>query len=188
MIGATQIRAGSVIVFKGDPHKVLTVSHVKPGKGGGFMQTKLRNLLTGLQMEHRFRSEEKVEKAYLEGIEMEYLYAQGDDEYCFMNTENYEQVVLGKEILGDNIYYLKDNTKFVIEYFNNTPVSVNPPKMVELEIIDTPPNLKGATATQSMKPAKLETGLMVNVPPFVENGEIIRVDTAENKYLERAKN
>lgn len=187
MINATQIRAGSVIVFKGDPHKVLSVGHVKPGKGGGFMQTKLRNLLSGLQMEHRFRSEEKVERAYLDGVDMEYLYPQGDDEFCFMNTENYEQVTLTAEVLGDNVYYLKENVVFVIEYFKTEPVSVTPPKMIELEITDTPPNLKGATATQSLKPATLETGLVVQVPPFVETGEIIRVDTVENKYIERAK-
>ncbi len=186
MINATQIRAGMTILFNGAPHTVMTCKHITPGKGNAVVQTRLRNIETGIATENRYRSDEKLEKARLDKVEMNYLYSDGETHH-FMNSQTYEQIELSSEKLGDSVYYLIENIKFIIEFYKENPIGVIPPKVVELKIIDTPPNLKGATATASPKPAKLETGLMVNVPPFVETGEVVRIDTAEGKYLERAK-
>lgn len=186
MIPATQLRVGMTILFNNEPFRVVTVQHITPGNWRGMVQTKLKNLKTGSSVENRFRSEDKLEKAHLEQHEMEYLYNDGTD-YHFMNSESYEQVCLTGEVLGDNVYYLIPNIRFMIEYYNGLPVGVEPPKVVELKVVDTAPNLRGATVTASQKPATLETGLVVNVPPFIETGEVIRVDTNEGKYLERAK-
>lgn len=186
MIPATQLRVGMTILYNGEPYRVLTVQHITPGNWRGMVQTKLRSLKTGSSVENRFRSEDKLEKAALEQHEMEYLYNDGTD-YHFMNSETYEQVVISGDVLGDNVYYLVPNIKFMIEYYSGLPVGVEPPKVVELKIIETAPNIKGATASASPKPATLETGLVVNVPSFIGVGEVIRVDTSEGKYLERAK-
>lgn len=186
MIAATQLRVGMTILFNKEPYRVVTVQHITPGNWRGMVQTKLKHLKTGSTVENRFRSEDKLEKAVLEQHEMEYLYNDGTD-YHFMNSETYEQVSLSAEVLGDNIYYLIPNIKFMIEYYNSAPVGVDPPKVVELKVVDTSPNMKSATVAASQKPATLETGLVVNVPGFIETGEVIRVDTGEGKYLERAK-
>lgn len=186
MIPATQLRVGMTILYNGEPYRVVSVQHITPGNWRGMVQTKLKNLKTGSSAENRFRSEDKLEKAHLEQHEMEYLYNDGTD-YHFMNSATYEQMSLTAEVLGDNVYYLTPNIKFIIEYYDGAPVGVDPPKIVELKVVETAPNMKGATVTASVKPATLETGLVVNVPPFIESGEIIRVDTGEGKYLERAK-
>lgn len=186
MIPATQLRVGMTILYNKEPYRVMTVQHITPGNWRGMVQTKLKNLKTGGTVENRFRSEDKLEKAHLEQHEMEYLYDNGS-EYVFMNSSSYEQVTLSAEVLGDNVYFLIPNIKFQIEYYEGMPVGVDPPKVVELKVVETAPNMKSATVTASQKPATLETGLVVNVPGFIENGEVIRVDTAENKYLERAK-
>ncbi len=186
MISATQLRVGTTILYNNEPYRVMSVQHITPGNWRGMVQTKLKNLKTGSSVENRFRSEDKVERALLEQHEMEYLYNDGTD-YHFMNSETYEQVALTAEVLGDNVYFLTPNIKFMIEYYSGTPVGVAPPKVVELKVVDTSPNMRGATVTASQKPATLETGLVVNVPPFIEVGEVIRVDTEEGKYLERAK-
>ncbi|MBI5887621.1 MAG: elongation factor P [Deltaproteobacteria bacterium] len=186
MIPATQLRVGMTILYNKEPYRVVTVQHITPGNWRGMVHTKLKNLKTGGSVENRFRSEDKLERAALEQHEMEYLYDNGSD-YFFMNSENYEQVSLSAEVLGDNVYYLKPNIKFMIEYYNGLPVGVDPPKIVELKIVATAPSMKSATVTASQKPATLETGLVVNVPGFIEAGETIRIDTAECKYLERAK-
>lgn len=186
MIAATQLRVGMTILYNNEPYRVVAVQHITPGNWRGMVQTKLKNLKTGGSVENRFRSEDKLERASLEQHEMEYLYDNGSD-YFFMNSETFEQVSLSKEILGDNVYYLVPNIRFMVEYYNGAPVGVEPPKVVELKVVDTAPNLRGATVTASQKPATLETGLVVNVPPFIGIGEVIRVDTSEGKYLERAK-
>ena len=186
MIAATQLRVGMTILFNGEPYRVVSVQHITPGNWRGMVQTKLKHLKTGSSVENRFRSEDKIEKASLEQHEMEYLYDDGSD-YHFMNSATYEQVALSKEVLGDNVYYLIPNVKFMIEYYNEAPVGVEPPKVVELKVVDTAPFMRGATVAASAKPATLETGLVVNVPGFIVSGEVIRVDTAEGKYLERAK-
>lgn len=186
MIPATQLRVGMTILFNKEPYRVVSVQHITPGNWRGMVQTKLKHLKTGSSVENRFRSEDKLEKAVLEQHEMEYLYNDGND-YHFMNSVSYEQVALSAEVLGDNVYYLIPNVKFMIEYYNGAPVGVDPPKVVELKIVETAPFMRGATAASSAKPATLETGLVVNVPAFIEAGEVVRVDTAEGKYLERAK-
>ncbi|MBI2400280.1 MAG: elongation factor P [Deltaproteobacteria bacterium] len=186
MIPATQLRVGMTILFNKEPYRVVSVQHITPGNWRGMVQTKLKHLKTGSSVENRFRSEDKLEKAVLEQHEMEYLYNDGND-YHFMNSVTYEQVALSAEVLGDNVYYLIPNVKFMIEYYNGAPVGVDPPKVVELKIVETAPFMRGATAASSAKPATLETGLVVNVPAFIEAGEVVRVDTAEGKYLERAK-
>ena len=186
MIPATQLRVGMTILFNKEPYRVVSVQHITPGNWRGMVQTKLKHLKTGSSVENRFRSDDKLEKAHLEQHEMEYLYNDGND-YHFMNSVTYEQVALSAEVLGDNVYFLTPNIKFMIEYYNGAPVGVDPPKVVELKIVETAPFMRGATAASSAKPATLETGLVVNVPAFIEAGELIRVDTAESKYLERAK-
>lgn len=186
MIPATQLRVGMTILFNKEPYRVISVQHITPGNWRGMVQTKLKHLKTGSSVENRFRSEDKLEKAHLEQHEMEYLYNDGND-YHFMNSGTYEQVALSAEVLGDNVYYLIPNVKFMIEYYNGVPVGVDPPKTVELKVIETAPFMRGATAASSAKPATLETGLVVNVPAFIESGEVVRIDTAESKYLERAK-
>lgn len=186
MIAATQLRVGMSIIYNGEPFKVVSVQHITPGNWRGMVQTKMKNLKTGSAVENRFRSEDKLEKAYLEQHEMEYLYKSGAD-YHFMNTETYEQVSLSAEELGDNVYYLIPNIRFMVDFYEGKPVGIEPPQVVELKVVDTAPNLKGATVTNTLKPATLETGLVVNVPAFIDVGEKIRVDTTEGKYLERAK-
>lgn len=186
MILATQIRVGMTIIFKGAPHVVMSVTHITPGKGRAMIQSKLRNLTTGVSLENRFRTDDKVERARLDTKEMEFLYAEGEI-FHFMDTLSYEQIAIPGEVLGDNTNFLVPNIRFLVEFFDDKIVGASPPKVVELKITDTPPNIKGATASSSYKPATLETGLVVGVPPFIETGEVIRVDTVEVKYLERAK-
>ncbi len=186
MINATQIRKGMVIKVEGKLYKVLEATHITPGKGQALMQTKLRNLNDQTLLDYRFRSKDKVEQAYLEKIEMEFLYQDGND-YIFMNLDNYEQIKLSKNVIGDEIDYLIPNVVFFIEMQEGSPVGVEPPLTLDLKVIKTEPFLKGATQSASSKPAELETGITINVPPFIKEGDIIRIDTRDNKYLERAK-
>ena len=186
MIPATQLKVGMTVIYKGELHRVVSVQHVTSGRGMGMVQATLRNLRTGTNVNNRFRSDERLERAHLETVEMEYLYSTGDQHY-FMNTETYEQMALSDEILGENVRYLLPNVRFSVEMYENRPVGALPPKVVEMKVVETAPNIRGATATASYKPARLETGLVVNVPPFIENGEVIRVDTVEGKYVERAR-
>jgi elongation factor P len=150
-----------------------------------FIQAKLRNLRTGAMFEHRFRSPDPIEKINVDEVNMEYLYQDGDD-YYFMNTENYEQLHLNKDILGEAVNYLTANLQIQVEFFDGKAVGIELPQTVELKVIETEPGLKSATASSVTKPAKTETGLVVHVPPFINEGETIRVDTAEGAYLSRA--
>ena len=186
MIAATQLRVGMTILYNGEPYRVVSVQHITPGNWRGMVQTKLKNLKTGSSVENRFRSDDKLEKAHLEQHEMEYLYNSGTD-YHFMNTENYEQVSLSSEELGDNVYYLIANVKFMVDFYEGKPVGIEPPQVVELKVVDTAPNLKGATVTNTLKPATMETGLVVNVPAFINVGEKLRIDTTDGKYIEGGK-
>jgi elongation factor P len=186
MIQATQLRAGMAILHEGNLCRVLSVQHITPGNWRGMVQTKLRNLKSGNSFEYRFRSEDRVEKADLEEHEMEFLYAAGDD-FHFMNTDTYEQVAITREDLGQAVDYLVPNTKVLVEFYEHRPVGVELPVAVDLRVVETQPGMKGATASNSGKPAVLETGLQVMVPQFVNVGEVVRIDTAEGKYLERAK-
>ena len=185
MISATQMRPGMVIKFNNDLFSVFSVNHRTPGNLRGFVQAKMRNLRTGTMIEHRFSSEDKVERAILDEVEMEYLYDDGEYFY-FMNSENFEQLHLTKDILGDAVSYLIPQLKVSVEFYEGKPMSVELPATVDLKVIETEPGLKGATVSNVTKPAKLETGLVVQVPPFITEGEKIRVNTAEGTYQERA--
>jgi elongation factor P len=185
MIAATQIRPGMVIKFNNELHSIFSMVHRTPGNLRGFVQAKMRNLRTGSMTEHRFSSEDKVDRVALDEQEMEFLYNDGED-YHFMNTETYDQMHLSKDILGDGTQYLVPNMKVAIEFYEGKPISVELPPSVELTVIETEPGLKGSTVSNVTKPAKLETGLVVQVPPFIGEGERIRVSTSEGTYLERA--
>ena len=184
-ITATRIRVGQILDIDGEPCKVLDMTHITPGKGNAVVQTKMRNIKTGTQFEQRFRSTENVKRAYLDEHEMEFLYA--DENYNFMNTESYEQIAVAPEVLGDAAQWLVPNTKIQLQFFENEIVGVSLPKTMILEVVETTPHMKGATATNSPKPAELENGVTVNVPPFIEIGEKIKVDPEAGVYLERAK-
>lgn len=185
MISSTQMRPGMVVKFNNDLFSVFSVSHRTPGNLRGFVQAKMRNLRSGTMMEHRFSSEDKVERAILDEVEMEYLYDDGEY-YYFMNTETFEQMHLTKDILGDATEYLISQLKVKVEFYEGKPMSVELPATVDLTVVETEPGLKGATVSNVTKPAKLETGLVVQVPPFITEGEKIRVNTAEGTYQERA--
>jgi elongation factor P len=184
-IPATQLRPGMIIKHNNDLHAVFSVEHRTPGNLRAFIQAKLRNLRSGAMFEHRFRSADAIEKITVDEVQMEYLYNDGDT-YHFMNTENYEQIGLNKDILGDAVDYLIPNLQIKVEFFDGKPVGIELPQTVELTVVETEPGLKSATASSVTKPAKLETGLVVQVPPFINEGEKIRVDTSEGAYLSRA--
>jgi len=183
---AKDIRRGMVILYSGVPHRVLDCQHRTPGNLRAFVQAKIRNLQTGLSNEVRFSSTEAVERVTLEQHEMEYLYADGSTHH-FMNTETYEQIELDDEALGDAISYLVPGCKIRVETYEGRSIGVEVPQVVELTVVETSPEMRGATASNSPKPAKLETGLMVQVPPFVKEGDRVRVDTNTGAYMERVR-
>ena len=185
MIQASQLRPGMCILFEGDVCRIMNAQHVTPGNLRGFVQARMRNLRSGNSFEHRFSSTEKVERAILDTHQMEYLYSDSSGHH-FMNQESYDQITLDDEVLGDNMLYLLPNTVLQIDFHEDRPVGIELPNTVTLEVVDTEPSMKGATASASYKPAKMETGLVVQVPPFIEVGIKILIDTRENKYLSRA--
>lgn len=184
-IPATQLRPGMVIKHNNDLHGVFSVEHRTPGNLRAFIQAKLRNLRTGAMFEHRFRSGDAIDKVTVDEVQMEYLYNDGEA-YYFMNTENYEQTHLTRDILGDAVDYLIPNLQIQVEFFDGKAVGVELPQTVELTVVETEPGMKSASATNVTKAAKTETGLVVQVPPFINEGEKIRVDTSEGAYLSRA--
>jgi len=184
-IPATQLRPGMIIKHNNDLHSVFSVEHRTPGNLRAFIQAKLRNLRTGAMFEHRFRSPDPIEKINVDEVRMEFLYSDGDA-YYFMNTDNYEQIHLDKSILGEAVDYLTPNLEIQVEFFDGKPVGIELPQTVDLTVVETEPGLKSATASSVTKPAKTETGLVVQVPPFINEGERIRVDTSEGAYLSRA--
>jgi elongation factor P len=185
-VRANNIRVGMVIEYNGDPHKVMTSTHITPGKGNAVVQTKLRNLMTGVQTENRYRATEDVKRVVVDSQEMEYLYADADS-FVFMNTETYEQTSIHEDTLGNDKQFLTENIKVLIQFVEGRVVGVELPKLVELTVVECPPGIKGATATNSPKPATLENDMVLNVPNFINPGDKIRVDTIENKYVERVK-
>lgn len=182
---ATLLRPGMIIQHEGELYAVFSVEHRTPGNKRGSMQTKLRNLRSGTITDYRFRAEDQVERAVLDEVEHQFLYADGDG-YHFMNTENYEQIRLGKDVLGDATDYLIPDMHVMIEFHEGRPIGVSLPDTVDLKVTDTEPGLQKATASSVMKPATLETGLVVQVPPFINVGEKIKVNTAEATYVSRA--
>src|SRR5215472_6387288 len=185
MIAATQLRPGMVIKFNNDLYSIFSVTHRTPGNLRGFVQARMRSLRSGSMTEHRFSSEDRVERAALDEHEMEYLYDDGEF-YYFMNTESFEQMHLTREILGDGVEFLVPQLKVNVEFYEGKPISVELPPTVDLTVVETEPGLKGASVSNVTKPAKLETGLVVQVPPFINEGEKIRVSTSEGTYQERA--
>ena len=186
MILAGDLRRGSKLLFRDEPYSVIEYQHVKPGKGGAYMRTKMKNLITGLVREETFRSEEKLAIPQLDYRKMAYLYEQ-DGIYEFMDQDSYDQVALNKNQIEEVILYLKEQTVYDILYFNDRPITVSAPLFMELEVKETPPGVKGDTAQGGSKPATLETGLVLQVPLFVNEGDVIKVDTRDDKYIERVK-
>jgi elongation factor P len=184
-IPATQMRPGMIIKHKDQLHLVFKVEHRTPGNLRAFIQAKLRNVKTGAMFEERFRSADAIEKVVVDEVAMEYLYNDGDD-YYFMNPVDFEQTVLKGSTLGDAIEYLTPNLRIEVSYFDGQAVGIELPTNVELTVIETEPGLKSATASSVTKPAKTETGLVVQVPSFINEGEKIRVDTSEGTYMSRA--
>jgi elongation factor P len=185
-IKATLLRPGMVIQHEGQLFSVFSTEHRTPGNKRGSMQTRMKNLRTGAIIDYRFRAEEFVDRAILDEVEFEYLYHEGD-EYYFMNTQTYEQMQMTKDELGETVYYLIPNTIVKIEFFEEKPIGVDLPDTMDMKVVQTEPTLQKATASAVMKPATLETGLVVNVPPFVNEGDRIRVDTSEARYVQRVE-
>jgi elongation factor P len=186
MLKATQLRPGMIIVHAGDLCTVFSVEHRTPGNKRGSMQTKLRNLRSGAIVDYRFRAEDFVERAVVDEIAHEYLYADSAG-FHFMNTESYEQIALSKEILGEAVDYLIPNTPLKLEFYDGKPIGVVLPDTVDLQVVATEPGIQKATASSVMKPAKLETGLVIQVPPFINIGDRVKVDTSEGRYIQRAQ-
>ena len=184
MITANDLRAGVTFEMDGDLYVVISFQHIKPGKGSPFVRLKIKNLDTGNIVEKTFRPEEKFKKAFLERKTMQYLYREGNS-FVFMDMETYEQVYLDEKEVGDAVNFLKDNLELTIVFYKNRPVSVDLPTFVELKVAHTEPGVKGDTATTAMKPAILETGYKVNVPLFINEGDVLKIDTRTGEYLER---
>jgi elongation factor P len=185
MLFASDFRKGTKFLYKNEPHRVVAFQHVKPGKGGAFVKTKMKNMISGSTYEETFRVEEKFEEPNLEVKDMQFLYQEGDD-YHFMDNENYEQTYLNRDQLDDVIDFLKEQEIYTIVYFNERPIGMTPPIFMQLEVKETTPGVRGNTAQGgATKPATLETGLVLQVPLFVNEGDIIKVDTRESVYVER---
>ena len=176
MLDSADLRKGLKIEIDGAPYILTQFEFVKPGKGQALYKCRLKNMLTGSQFDRTYRSGEKFNEAQMEEIEMEYLYAEGD-RYCFMNTKNYEQEYLIAEQVGEGIHLLKENTLCNVLFFQDKAIGVTLPIFVELKIVKADPWAKGDTAAGDSKPATLETGYVLQIPPFVDEGEIIRIDT-----------
>ncbi len=186
MYESSDLRKGLKFQIDGEPYVIVQFEFVKPGKGQALYKCRLKNMVTGVQFDRTFRSGEKFQEANLEEHEMEYLYSDSQG-YCFMNTSSYEQEFLSEEQIGDAKAFLKENTKCNVLMFEERPIGISLPNFVELLITDAEPWAKGDTAAGSTKPATLETGHVVQVPPFVNQGETIRIDTRTGEYVERVK-
>jgi elongation factor P len=183
---ATIIRKGNILRINGVLYRVLAMDHVTPGKGRAHIQTKLRNLTEGTQTEMRFRSDEDVERVSLETKEMQFLYSDGEG-FHFMDTTSYDQIALAEDVLADSKAYLVADAMVQMQWFEGKALSVELPPTVELKVVETPPSVKDATASAQRKPAKMETGLVVQVPAFIEEGEMLRISTIDGSYSERVK-
>jgi len=183
----SEIRSGMKVILDGDPFAIVDNEFVKPGKGQAFNRIKVRNLKTGRTIERTFKSGDTLEAADVMDVDMQYLYSDGDF-FHFMIPDNFEQYATGKDVVGDNAQWLKDGMVCIVTLWNNVPLVVTPPPHVELKIVETDPGLRGDTATGGQKSAKLETGAVVRVPLFLNEGDVIRVDTRTGNYLSRGKN
>lgn len=187
MYSTSDFRKGLKILFRDEPYMILEYQLVKPGKGGTYLKTKMKNMITGLVHEETFRSSEKFPEPNLNYKEVAYLYSD-NDLYNFMDQENYEEIALDKDHLDEVLDYLKEQAIYTVLYFNGKPISVTPPMFMELKVMETTPGVKGDTAQGAgSKPATLETGLVLQVPLFVQEGDLIKIDTRDCKYIERIK-
>lgn len=184
MISAGDFRKGITIDIDGQVWTIVDFQHVKPGKGAAFVRTKIKNVISGAVLEKTFNPTEKFPKAHVEKKDMQYLYSEGEL-YYFMDTETYEQLPLNKEMVESALSFIKENMNVHIKFFKGDAFSVEPPNFVELEVVETDPGFKGDTATGATKPATLETGYTLVVPLFVEQGDVLRVDTRTGEYMER---
>ena len=185
MISTNQFKTGSHIEVDGAVYRILDFQHVTPGNLRGFVRVKLRNIRNGTLSDQKLRSEDMIERATLDEREMQYLYKDGDD-YYFMDTTSYDQIHISSEALGDSVSYLKAEMTILVEFYGSEPVGIELPQTVDLKVLDTVPGIKGATASNQVKPATLETGLVVQVPPFINPGDVVRVSTESGEYLSRA--
>lgn len=184
MVSAGDFRKGMTVEIDGQVYTIVDFLHVKPGKGAAFVRTKIKNVVTGAVLERTFNPTEKFEQAHIERKEMQYLYSDGDL-YYFMDTETYEQLPLNKDKVEDALKYIKENMNVTIKFYKGEAFSVEPPNFVELQVVQTDPGFKGDTATGGSKPATLETGAVIQVPLFVNTGDVIRIDTRTGEYMER---
>ncbi len=186
MYESSDLRKGLKVEIDGDPYEIVDFQFVKPGKGQALYKCRLKNMISGIQFDRTYRSGEKFNHADLDEQQMEYLYTDGD-EYHFMNTATYEQEAVSAAQLGDNVKYLKENIICSVLLFRGKPIGVSLPNFIELRVLKADPWVKGDTASGSSKPAEMETGLVVQVPPFIEEGEKIKIDTRTGQYVERVK-
>ena len=186
MYSTAEFRKGLKIEIEGKPYLIIDFQHVKPGKGGAFVRTKLKNMINGRVTDQTFRSGEKVGRPDLEEKEMQFLYREGDN-FVFMDNATYDQVYLSKDQIGDQVQFLQENINIKLLYFNKEPLGLELPNFVELTVTATEPGFKGDTATGGNKPATLETGAIIQVPLFISEGDRIRVDTRTGNYMERVK-
>jgi elongation factor P len=184
-MNANDLRPGMVIKHNGELFSIHKAEHRTPGNLRAFVQARMRNLRTGALADHRFRSEDTVEKAVIDQVQMQYLYSDGDSLY-FMNTANYEQVHLHKDVVGDRANFMAPDIVVQVDFYEGRAIDIVLPGTVDLKVVETEPGIKGASATNVTKAAKLETGLVVQVPPFIDEGEVIRVDTTDGTYQARA--
>lgn len=185
MIYVGDFRKGVTFEINGEPHVVLDFQHVKPGKGAAFVRTKYKNVLTGATREEAFNPNDKFPKAHIETKQMQYLYNDGEL-YYFMDEETYEQIPISHEQVEDAMKYLRENDLATIKFYKDNPFLVEPPNFVELKVVETEPGVKGDTATNVTKAATVETGAVIQVPIFIEEGEVIKIDTRSGEYLSRA--
>ena len=185
MLSAGEIRKGVTLDLDGSVYVVVDFQHVKPGKGAAFVRTKIKNVMTGGVVERTFNPNDKLSRAHIETKEMEYLYNEGEL-YYFMDLETYEQLPLNYDVVEDAIKFVKENTPVTVRFFRGSAFSVDAPNFVTLEVTNTEPGARGDTATNATKPATLETGFTLNVPLFINNGDLIRIDTRTGEYMERA--
>ncbi len=186
MISTAEFRSGARLELDGEPYYIVEFQHVKPGKGGAFVRTKLKGYRTGNVIDRTFRSGEKFQEPNLDECEMQFLYSTGDD-FTFMDTSSYEQFTYLKSQLGENVDLLKENTIVDILLYHDAPISVELPIFMELEVVETDPGIRGDTASGGTKPARVETGATVKVPLYLETGEIIKIDTRTRTYVERVR-
>ena len=185
MISTAEFRGGAIVELDGEPMEILEFQHVKPGKGGAFVQLEIKDISAGTKRNDRYRSDDKLEKAHVEARTMQYLYAE-NSRYHFMDMESYDQIDLGDDDLADQIGYLIPDMEVQINFYNDSPIGVELPDNVALEVIETEGVVKGQTAAGSAKPATLETGIRVNVPTFINVGDRVKVNTDSGDYIERA--